>query len=297
MALILRVLPKTVTLDTSIVLPARRVQSISNTLAIYHMARKIEDTQRSGTVIDNVREPMTDWMFRERPESVAEHSYKFSTLWAIAQVQFSEDIYGVDLADLGSNHPWHSSLNQLRQMYLDLLFSLFHDVAEGDENGPGDVPHNGCEEHELVKPQEAAYFTNMASLFPAPIAAEMITRYDGFETYGAHGEDSEQSAMQASKFFDKLEAVFTTLNDTTRFHRGYIGRTEKYDNAVDFKRAKYLGTNNPADNWMFGLRKILREERASDVIMNLILELAYAEMIKYRKTIPYCLTADLDGCE
>ena len=271
-------------------------------LNIWLIYLTIADTtcaERTGYLIDGVRKPISEYLFKERSESVSEHSHKFGVLWGAILATFPDIVFAG--AVKANADPPLAQLDCEVLSSVSLLFTLIHDAPEGDPKGPGDVPDNGCDEHGTAKLFERASMSKLLNLFPGYYKGGLMNFYDLFESYGlySNGKCSGLTAQiaQICKLCDKLEAIYSLLRDERRFLWGHIGRTEEYDNAVDFKRAAYLKVNNPTDVWMFGLRKLMAEYHVEPRFEQLIMRLAMVAFIDTRKEIPYCMTADLDGCE
>ena len=257
---------------------ANRQLALTKIWQLYQKAAATTASIRTGYVIDHVRDEMAPWFFRRRPESVAEHSYKFAVLWGAAMLYFPE-IY---------------SKSYTTNMFMKLFFSLLHDFPEGDPRGPGDVPDNGCPEHDDAKGFERQSMSEMLGLLPEATAKTLLCDYDAFESYAAL--DDGDLVMQACKLFDKLEAVFSLLYDENCGIRGYIDSAPGYPNEIDFERADYLGVRNTTDVWAFGLRKLMKQKKVNGELETLVMDLLKTAFTDVRKKIPYCLTADLDLC-
>lgn len=278
-------------------IPVEEWTRLLNTWRPYKIVAKTTCAKRSGYDIDNVREPISDYLFRERSESVSEHSHKFAHLWGTVLANFPKVVFDPERFD----EYLVTRLEVEALSSISLFFTLIHDSPEGDERGPGDVPDNGCSEHDGAKLFERIAMSELLSLYPDEFSNGLMEFYELFEAYGLD-ENNECNGMMAEvaqlcKLCDKLEAIYSLLRDETRHLKGYIGRTEKYDNAIDFARAKYLGTSNPTDVWAFGLRKLMKQYKVLPRFEDLIIKLMLAAFADVRHEIPYCMNAALDGCD
>ncbi len=251
--------------------PASYACAHANIYLLYREASKQRDVFRTGRhycAISDWPEDERDMMYR--PESTMEHAYKVALLWHLACMFFPDRF-----AKVG---------DELETS----LVALLHDAPEGITGN--DVADNGCSEHEDAKDAESLAMQRLCSYLPEGYGRRLVRQHEDFESRDA----VRDYTMACLKCIDKLEAALGILYQESLGVQGVINALPGHYSDRDAMYAAYLGTDNPVDVWMFGVRVIMDEMDIGQEMTEFVLGVAEVAFMDVRHEVPDCLTASLN---
>ncbi len=257
----------------------------------YLESTKTRFVPRVGRVHNFANDDFSSEQMLRKPEDVSEHQNTTTILWNTIITMFP------DLFDLS------------QAFYTSFLASI-HDLSEGISGR--DCADNGSIEHEMSRSEERIQMDSALSLLSKDAYETLSRLYLEFE----NPTESENEMVVTLKMVDKLDAILGLLADEKR---GIVGTISIFSIEVserDLRRADYLGTRLVPDNWMLGLRKLLKKTCLRPVVQDIILGVAWVAFMdlyedpnnEYRfnaisgrpdvfNGVPYCLTADLSAVD